>query len=147
MTNEELKKKIVEIIINAIWKDAEADYDSTDETEAGSIADALILEGIGYVWDITEKAEKAIASLIKQNKELQHRAARAERALDKAVELAYEFRTEADTLSCSSCPMFHIFDSCKDRGLYQDCSKQWKEELIKQAEKELAEENDGKKEV
>ena len=81
MTNEELKKKIVEIIINAIWKDAEADYDSTDETEAGSIADALILEGIGYVWDITEKAEKAIASLIKQNKELQHRAARAERAL------------------------------------------------------------------
>lgn len=73
-------------------------------------------------------------------KEYKHRAARAEIALDKAVELAYEFRTEADTLSCSSCPMFHIFDSCKERGLYQDCSKQWKEELIKQAEKELAEE-------
>ena len=47
MTNEELKKKIVEIIINAIWKDAEADYDSTDETEAGSIADALIAAGDG----------------------------------------------------------------------------------------------------
>lgn len=49
MNNNELKKKIVEIIINAIWKDAEADYDSTDETEAGSIADALIAAGIGDV--------------------------------------------------------------------------------------------------
>ena len=49
MTNEELKKKIVEIIINAIWKDAEADYDSTDETEAGSIAEALITAGYGDV--------------------------------------------------------------------------------------------------
>lgn len=63
MTNEELKKKIVEIIISAIWKDAEADYDSTDETEACSIADALIAAGIGDV------------------KEAEHRAARAERAL------------------------------------------------------------------
>lgn len=49
MNNNELKKKIVEIIINAIWKDAEADYDSTDETEARSIADALIAAGIGDV--------------------------------------------------------------------------------------------------
>lgn len=66
MTDEEMKKKIVEIIINAIWKDAEADYDSTDETEAGSIAEALIAEGIGDV------------------KEAEHRAARAERALKSA---------------------------------------------------------------
>ena len=47
MENEELKEKMVKIIINAIWKDAEADYDSTDETEAGSIADALIEAGYG----------------------------------------------------------------------------------------------------
>ena len=63
MNNEELKKKIMEIIIDAIWKDAEADYDSTDETEAGSIADALIKAGIGDV------------------KEAEHRAVKAERAL------------------------------------------------------------------
>ena len=74
MTNEELKKKICDTI--APYVSAYGD----DER----IADALILEGIGYVWDITEKAEKAIASLIKQNKELQHRAEVAERALDKA---------------------------------------------------------------
>lgn len=42
-------------------------------------------------------------------KAAEHRAEVAERALDKATELAYE-----------------------------DCSKRWKEELIKQAEKELA---------
>lgn len=71
MTNEELKKKICDII--APYVSAYGD----DER----IADALILEGIGYVWDITEKAETAIASLIKQNKELQHRAEVAERAL------------------------------------------------------------------
>lgn len=74
-------------------------------------------------------------------KEYKHRAARAERALDKAVELAYEYRTEADTLSCSSCPMGdELFPKCKDRGLYKECSKRWKEQLIEQAEKELAEE-------
>lgn len=59
------------------------------------------------------------------------------KALDKAVELAYEYRVEADTLSCSSCPMFYIFDKCKDRGLYQECSKRWKEELLRQAEEEV----------
>lgn len=47
MENEELKEKMVKIIINAIWKDAEADYDSTDESEAISIADALIEAGYG----------------------------------------------------------------------------------------------------
>lgn len=71
MTNEEVKKKICDII--APYVSAYGD----DE----AIANALIVEGIGYVWDITEKAEKAIASLIKQNKELQHRAEVAERAL------------------------------------------------------------------
>lgn len=49
MNNDELKKKITDIVIEAIWKDAEADYDSTDETEASSISDALIAAGIGDV--------------------------------------------------------------------------------------------------
>lgn len=97
MTNEELKKKIVEIIISAIWKDAEADYDSTDETEACSIADALIAAGMGDV------------------KEAEHRVAIAERALEILND--YE---------CLSNPIRYY---------------------MKQAEKELAEENGGKKEV
>lgn len=73
MNNEELKKKICDII--APYVSAHGD----DER----IADALILGGIGYVWDITEKAEKAIASLIKQNKELQHRAEVVEKERDE----------------------------------------------------------------
>ena len=71
---------------------------------------------------------------------MKHRAEVAERALDKATELAYTYRTQDDTLSCSSCPFDSIFDRCKERGLYEDCSKRWKEELLQQAEKELAEE-------
>lgn len=67
MTNEELKKKIVEIIINAIWKDAEADYDSTDETEAGSIADALIAAGIGDVSELKNHRLIAEYSLIPED--------------------------------------------------------------------------------
>ena len=49
MTEQELRKKIVEIVIDSIWKDAEADYDSTDESAARTIADALIAAGIGDV--------------------------------------------------------------------------------------------------
>ena len=64
MKNEELKEKIVEIIINAIWKDAEAGYDSTDETEAVSIADALIAAGIGDVSEFKNHRLIAEYSLI-----------------------------------------------------------------------------------
>lgn len=60
--------------------------------------------------------------------------------LEKATELAYTYRTQDDTLSCSSCPFDSIFDRCKERGLYEDCSKRWKEELLQQAERDLAEE-------
>ena len=107
MTNEELKKKICDII--APYVSAYGD----DER----IADALILEGIGYVWDITEKAEKAIASLIKQNKELQHRAQVAERAFSKLVHEMYE------------------------HGIRPMCDEKFfTESRLKEAEKELAEE-------
>lgn len=68
MNNEELKKKIVEIIINAIWKDAEADYDSTDETEAGSIADALIAVGIGD----TKAAVREFAGVLRDKISREH---------------------------------------------------------------------------
>ena len=159
MTNDELKKKIIRALqsVEFVTEKGWCGQCISLRLDYSAIADALIAAGIGDVKDVEAEANRYEMLYKLQNRDMalaerrahdvEHRAARAERALDKAVELAYEFRTEADTLSCSSCPMFHIFDSCKDRGLYQDCSKQWKEELIKQAEKELAEENDGKKEV
>lgn len=83
-----------------------------------------------------------VENIVKERDEYKHHLEVAENALDKAVELAYEYRTEADTLSCSSCPMGdELFLKCKDRGLYKECSKRWKEQLIEQAEEEIAEED------
>ena len=107
MTNDELKKKIVEIIINAIWKDAEADYDSTDETEAGSIADALIAAGLTFEPIIIHTFERAACScpemvaledMHKEDQEyidaLLHRAKVAERALKIAVSKVFDYTDE-----------------------------------------------------
>ena len=73
MNNDELKKKMVKIIVDAIWKDAEADYDSTDETEASIIADALIEAGIGDVKEIkyrVRRAEKALYIACRETAEI-----------------------------------------------------------------------------
>lgn len=78
MNNEELKKKIVEIIINAIWKDAEADYDSTDETEAGSIADALIAAGLRFGENLTATFDHIA---LEREHELERRLAEAMKAM------------------------------------------------------------------
>ena len=103
-----LKDDLILTIISAL-AECEVSHINDLEEQVEYVADALIESGYGNI-EILNKA------------------------LDKAVELAYEYRTEADTLSCSSCPIFHVFDKCKDRGLYQECSKRWKEELLKQAE-------------
>lgn len=128
MKNEELKKKIVEIIINAIWKDAEADYDSTDETEAGSIADALIAAGIGDVEESENKATAAelvaqvsASTAIEKIAEWKHRAEVAEKAFD---------------LINKENPSCFVPYSC--HGL--DCIECAKKYFYEQAEKELAEE-------
>ena len=74
-------------------------------------------------------------------KEYKHRAARAERALDKVVKLFYEYRIESDVLSCSSCWIAdEAFKKCEAQGLYKGCPQRWKEEILIQAEKELQEE-------
>nr|DAW51393.1 MAG TPA: hypothetical protein [Caudoviricetes sp.] len=156
MNNDELKKKIVEIILQGVHAEP------LDNSMAIEIADALIEAGIGDVKEAERKsfvfknelaftihraraaelvAEAAAEAGFLKYEEMKHRAEVAERALDKATELAYEYRTEADTLSCSSCPMFEeIFPKCSERGLYVECSKRWKETLIEQAEKDLSEE-------
>lgn len=139
MNNEELKKKIVEIIINAIWKDAEADYDSTDETEAGSIADALIAAGIGDVKDVEAEANRYEMLYKLQNRDMalaerrahdvEHRAARAGRALEKF----------AENITCEDCP---FFSDCASSEKMEDLihSNYCFAEYLRQAEKELAEE-------
>ena len=151
MTKEELKKKIVEVIRE--FRDSKPivpnDYGlqiisgSTDR----ELADALIAAGLCDKNTLDEKYQTLmaagfvqLASLRLDFEKVLHRAEVAERALDKATELAYTYRTQDDTLSCSSCPFDSIFDRCKERGLYENCSKRWKEELLQQSEKELQEE-------
>lgn len=123
MNNDELKKKIVDILQLKLQECPLQPHGIMYRDAAEYIADALIAAGIGDV------------------KEVEHRAARAERALDKAVKLFYEYRIESDVLSCSSCWIAEeAFKKCEARGLYKDCPQQWKEEILIQAEKELAEE-------
>lgn len=121
-----------------IWEEKYAELEISDAGKEKRTTDQH--NEIRYLRDRAKQAEK-------ERDEWKRRADVAERndkikdrALDKATELAYEYRTEADTLSCSSCPMFHIFDSCKERGLYKDCSKRWKEEILRQSEREIEEE-------
>ena len=71
--------------------------------------------------------------LIEKSEELSNSLKVVEDAFDKATELAYTYRTQDDTLSCSSCPFDSIFDRCKERGLYADCARSWKEELLRQS--------------
>ena len=148
MNREETKKKLVEELKEVM---APIEYGGDREhapevhypTEE-EIADALIAAGLRFGKNLTATfdlmALERYHALERRLAEAEHRAEVAERALDKATELAYEYRTQDDTLSYSSCPFDSIFDRCKERGLYEDCSKRWKEELLQQAEKELAEE-------
>lgn len=146
MNNDELKKKITHIVIEAIWKDAETDYDSTDETEASSIADALIAAGIGDVKDLQaqvdaleitnialqagyDDAEKDRLYWVNKYKEAEHRADVAERALRNRARKYVDLQ---------GYPAWDIAALADEIVVPDD---------LKQSEKELAEENGGKKKV
>lgn len=89
MNNDELKKKIVEIILQGVHAEP------LDNSMAIEIADALIEAGIG---DVKENENRARAAefaaktvtdkAIRKYKEMKHRAEVAERALD-LCETAY----------------------------------------------------------
>lgn len=78
MTNEELKKKIVDIALHAEWMDMFGDHNSIGKYAANAIADALIAAGFGDV------------------KETKHRAEIMELALDKMAEFVYETSAEQE---------------------------------------------------
>lgn len=166
MTNEELKKKICKIIAPYVsaWGEDEriadaliaagivdkSDYASMKETAVRykaevSKAGARVKEAELRA-EVAESELERYTALIKpleaENTRLKHRAAMAERALDKAVNLFYEYRIESDVLSCSSCWIAdEAFKRCEVQGLYKGCPQRWKEEMLIQAEKELAEED------
>ena len=94
MTNEELKKKITEIIGDVYLVNAPI-KDMYKPIFMEKIADALIAAGYGDVKESENKATAAelvaqvsVSTAIKKIAEWKHRAARAERALD-LCETAY----------------------------------------------------------
>lgn len=151
MTNEELKKKIVEILRKRMSEllgschsaDIPFDEEGTKYIMfyADEFADALIAAGIGDISDLEAKREELrLASEYYTNelhgaekliKKAQHRAEVAERAL-------YNACIEQNRHWCAQCESFAECDTSNEICIE---AKKHKEELIKQAERELAEES------
>ena len=146
MTNEELKKKIVEILVNC--KSDECAIDLCSECTGNPCisncrekeqADALILAGIGDVKDVEAEANRYEMLYKLQNRDMalaerrahdaEHRAEVAERALNKF----------AENVTCEDCP---FFSDCSSSEKMKDSVHQnyCFAEYLRQAEKELAEE-------
>lgn len=149
MNNEELKKKIAEILKKAMEPieyggDGEHAPEVHHLTEE-EIADALIAAGIGDVKDLQAQvdvleitnialqagyndAEKDRLYWVDKYKEAEHRAEVAERAL-------YNACCEQNKHWCVQCDSFAECDTSNEVCIE---AKKHAEELIKQAEKELA---------
>lgn len=118
MTNEELKKKIVDIALHAEWMDMFGDHNSIGKYAANAIADALIAAGIGDV------------------KEAEHRTFVMQLALKNACEIV--FSQEIDDEDWDDV----IFNYKKEKGIREIgiTPNILYDYLKEQAEKELAEE-------
>lgn len=141
MTNEELKKKIVEFVLNSEITGIQIRAITGGYSMANSIADALIAAGIGDVKThrvFVSKDGKEVKQLysgeeveqiVKERDEYKHRAEVAERALKKF----------AENITCEDCP---FFSDCASSEKMEDLihSNYCFAEYLRQAEKELAEE-------
>ena len=130
MTNEELKRKIAEILDNNIrWQPYY--YISRGivyEDDLKNIADALIAAGLKFDADMEERHNlllTACQSMEKKKKEAEHRAEVAERALMNMCE-EYEDNFECD-----------LYKECNSDKPCYFCDYT---ERLQQAERELAEE-------
>ena len=133
MNNDELKKKIVNIVEMAILEADELPFVETAEY----VVDTLIAAGIGDVKDSENKAiaaglvaQVSASTAIEKIAEWKHRAEVAERAL-------YNACCEQNKHWCVQCDSFAECDTSNEMCIE---AKKHAEELIKQAEKELAEE-------
>lgn len=125
MTNDETKKKIADIIYHTGCTGACCECDYAKISEADTYCKALL------------KADALIAAGIGDVSEWKHRAEVAERAL-------YNSCCEQNKHWCAQCDSFAECDTSNEVCIE---AKKHAEELIKQAEKELAEESSGKKKI
>ena len=128
MNNEELKKKIVEIINDGIIH-GEDNFGMPTSKTIENIADALIAAGIGDVSEYKHRADKAERALHILAKNALYSVMQSDGAF---VKLCYG----ADTAKCNACNEKCSTDDVTDEML-AECLVT---ESLKQAEKELAEE-------
>lgn len=144
------REKIIETLkqTSDIWKEEER-HGYIVSVDLGKIADALIMAGIGDVSEYKEKLKlhrvfvrkdggdikvlygnNEVDEIVKERNEYKHRAEVAERAL-------YNACCEQNKHWCVQCDSFAECDTSNEMCIE---AKKHAEELIKQAEKELAEE-------
>lgn len=136
MNNEELKKKIVDILVNCKSQECAVEYCAACEgnpciehCREKEQADALIAAGIGDVETVQKIAASATAMAVLEAAKAERRAELAERALNKF----------AENVTCEDCP---FFSDCSSLEKMKDSvhSNYCFAEYLRQAEKELAEE-------
>ena len=123
MTNDDLKKKIAEIIDSSVDDWATRDRRGRIQVHVSTIADILVKAGLKFDTVVSHTAtfdmlqQDRINELEKRIAEAEHRAARAERAFSKLVHEMYE------------------------HGIRPMCDEKFfTESRLNEAEKELAEE-------
>lgn len=160
MTNDELKKKIVEVVLNSEITGIQIRAITGGYSMANNIADALIAAGIGDVKDVEAEANRYEMLYKLQNRDMalaERRAhdaetvqkiaasatamavleaAKAERRAELAERALNKF---AENVTCEDCP---FFSDCSSSEKMKDSVHQnyCFAEYLRQAEKEFAEE-------
>lgn len=140
MTNDELKKKIVDILVNCKSQECAVEYCATCEgnpyiehCREKEQADALIAAGLRFGESITATLDHMA---LEREHELERRLAAAEHRAKGAERALKKF---AENISCEDCPFFSdcsSLEKMKDSVHPNYCFA----EYLRQADKELAEE-------
>lgn len=151
MTNDDLEKKIAEIIDSSVDDWATRDRRGRIQVHVSTIADILVKAGLKFDTVVSHTAtfdtmqQDRINELEKRIAEAEHRAEVAERALDRACEKVF--------LLSDNCRYSNLKDDVRDsiklrRSDVENFIAVVREKFLQQAEKELEEERgNGKKEV
>lgn len=141
MTKDELKKKIVKVLKETInWTtDYSIPIGIVYKSELDKIADALISAGIGDVKDVEAEANRYEMLYKLQNRDMALAERRAHDAEHRAEVAEMALKKFAENITCEDCP---FFSDCASSEKMEDLmhSNYCFAEYLKQAEKELAEE-------
>lgn len=147
MNNDELKKKIVDILLGVEWEGCLGNkYGiSGGKSAANAIADALIEAGIGDMKEAECRAraaelvaKTAAETGILKYEEMKHRAEVAERALEVACEKSNYCPNPSETIYNNDSECFETIDHCEYET--EDCASCRNRYFLQQAEKELSKE-------